>query len=371
MTTAARSIDYVRLAAQQAPVREELLAAVGAVLDHGWFINGPEVKAFEERFAALCGARYAVGVNSGTDALVLAIKAMEIGEGDEVITAPNSFLASASAIVLAGATPVFADVRDDQNIDPEQIERAITPKTRAILPVHLTGRPADMDAINAIADRHDLKVIEDAAQAVGARCHDQPVGSLGDAAAFSLHPLKNLAACGDGGVITTSDPDVYEYLTRARNHGLRNRDECAFWSLNSRLDTVQAAMLLVKLDHLDEWTAARRAHAAAYRAALDEVVFIPPEKPHEHNVYHAFVIQTPQRDELMAYLKDRGIDAKIHYPIPIHRQDAAAEMGLAAGSYPVCERQTGQILSLPVSPELSGTERECVIEAVTGFFRSA
>ncbi|MGH7290023.1 MAG: DegT/DnrJ/EryC1/StrS family aminotransferase [Myxococcota bacterium] len=361
------AVPYVDLAREHAALRTPLLEAVGRVLDHGGFILGPEVAAFEERFARLSGARFAISVANGTDALCLALRGLGIGPGDEVITAPNSFLASASSIALVGATPVFVDVAADGNLDPERIEAALSTRSRALLPVHLTGRPAAMERIQEIAARHQLDVIEDAAQAVGAERGGRRVGSFGDAACFSLHPLKNLAACGDGGVITTQDAALADWLVRARNHGLRSRDECALWSVNSRLDTLHAAMLLVKLEHLETWTKARREHAAFYHDALADVVEVPREAPGETCVYHTYVIQSDDRDALRARLAQRGVETRIHYPIPIHRQPAAAGLGLPEGAFPVAERQAGRILSLPVFPTLTSTEREHVARCVRDF----
>lgn len=362
------TVPYVNLALQHRDLKPQLLAAVEKVLDHGNFILGPEVSAFEERFAAYCGTRYAVGVDNGTSALFLTLRSLGIGPGDEVITATNSFLASASAIALAGARPVLVDVRDDYNIDPERVEAAITPRTKAIIPVHLTGRPADMDAILDIANRHGLYVVEDCAQAVGAAYRGRRVGSFGIAGCFSLHPLKTLNAIGDGGVITTNDPKLYATLRKARNHGLRNRDECEFWSYNCRLDTIQAAMLLVKMDYLDQWTSARRANAALYQAELHDVVRVPEDKPHEYAVYHTFVVQAERRDELQRYLQARGIETKVHYPIPIHLQDAAKGLGYHRSAFPVTEKLTQRILSLPIYPELTEAQRNEVVHAIHAFY---
>lgn len=364
------TVPYVNLALQHRDLKPRLLAAVERVLDHGNFILGPEVSAFEERFAAYCGARYAIGVDNGTSALFLVLRSLGIGPGDEVITATNSFLASASAVALVGARPVLVDVRDDFNIDPERVEAAITPRTRAIIPVHLTGRPADMDAILDIAQRRGLHVVEDCAQAVGAAYRGQRVGSFGVAGCFSLHPLKTLNAIGDGGVITTNDPDLYATLRKARNHGLRNRDECEFWSYNCRLDTIQAAILLVKMDYLEEWTSARRANAAFYQAQLRDVVRVPEDKPHEYAVYHTFIIQAERRDELQKYLLSRGVDTKVHYPIPIHMQDAAKGLAYETRNFPTAEHQMLQILSLPIYPELTPTQRELIVDVVQEFYQA-
>jgi dTDP-4-amino-4,6-dideoxygalactose transaminase len=362
-------IPYVNLAAQHAPIKDELLAAVSSVIDRGQFILGDEVAEFERRFAELCGVRYAVGVNSGTDALILALKALGIGPGDEVITVPNSFVASTSCIVLLGAHPVFVDVRADYNMDPALIEQAITSRTRAILPVHLTGRPADMDPILEIARNHRLQVIEDCAQAVSAEYRGKRVGSFGIVGCFSLHPLKTLNACGDGGMLTTDDADLAEQFGILRNIGLKTRDDCVVWSGNSRLDTIQAAMLLVKLNYLDEWTEQRRTNARFYQEKLASLpqVQVPMDKPYERAVYHAFIIQADNRDELRAHLAERGIGTAIHYPVPIHLHRAARNLGCGPGSFPVAERQAQRILSLPIYPELGDTRLKYVVDSIHSF----
>ena len=368
LSAAQIEVPYVDLAVRDDTLRSAMLAAVDRVLRSGQFVLGPEVEAFEREFAAYCGTRYAVGVANGTDALILSLQALGIGPGDEVITAPNSFLASASAIAIAGARPVFADVRHDYNIDPACVANAITPRTRAILPVHLTGRPADMDAIMDIAARHHLAVVEDCAQAVGARYRGRSVGTFGEAGCFSLHPLKNLSACGDGGVIVTDDEALYLRLRRARNHGLVDRDACEFWSANSRLDALQASILRAKLPHLDGWTEARRTTAAYYAERLRDVVDVPMTRPHEYAVYHTFVIQADERDELIAFLARNGVGAKIHYPIPCHLQKAALSLGYRKGDFPVTEAQSRRIVSLPVYPALGAAQRDHVVRAVRRFY---
>jgi dTDP-4-amino-4,6-dideoxygalactose transaminase len=363
-------VPFVNLGLQHRIIKDELLNIVSGLLDSGQFILGEDLLKFESSFAHLCGTKYAIGVANGTDALFLSMKLMGIRQGDEVITAPNSYLASASSIYLAGATPVFADIREDFNIDPEQIKKAISPKTKAIIPVHLTGRPADMDAILAIAQEHHLAVIEDCAQAVCAEYKDKPVGSFGNLGCFSLHPLKNLSACGDGGVITTNNEELYKKLLKARNHGLRNRDECEFWSYNSRLDNLHAAMLNVKLNKLKEWTARRREIASYYHDRLSgSEMIVPTDKPFEKAVYHTFIIQTGRRDELKNFLSGKEIETKIHYPIPIHLQEAAKYLGYRKGDFPVTENQTGTILSLPVFPELTDNQVEYVADTLNKFFK--
>jgi dTDP-4-amino-4,6-dideoxygalactose transaminase len=363
-------VPFVNLALQHQLIKEELLEAAGRVFDHGQFILGPEVLECEKQFALLCGTKFAVGVDNGTSALFLILRALGIGPGDEVITAPNSFMASASCAILIGAKPVFVDVGRDYTLDPSKLEKAITPRTKAIIPVHWTGHSADMDAINAIAKKHNLPVIEDAAQAVGASYKGRPVGSLSKAATFSLHPLKNLSACGDGGMITTHDEELYHTLLLARNHGLRDRDHCAFWSFNCRLDTLQAALLLTKIPRLAAWNKARREHAAFYKKHLSDIpaLELPYESPDVECVFHTFIIQTDRRDELKAFLKEQGVDSVIHYPIPIHLQEAAKELGYKEGDFPVTERQAKRILSLPVYPELTPEQRQHVVDSVRRFY---
>jgi dTDP-4-amino-4,6-dideoxygalactose transaminase len=363
-------IPYVNIAAQHALIKNELLSAMSIVIDNGQFILGDEVAEFEQRFAELCGVRYAVGLSSGTDALLLALKAVGIGPGDEVITVPNSFVASAACIALSGARPVFVDVRDDYNMDPTLIEQAITSRTRAILPVHLTGRPADMDQIMDIAKGKGLHIIEDCAQAVIAEYKGNRVGSFGRMGCFSLHPLKTLNACGDGGVLTTNDGDVAEQIRVLRNIGLKTRDDCVVWSGNSRLDTIQAAVLLVKLKYLEAWTEKRRANARFYQDHLANLpqVQLPSDKPHERAVYHTFIIQADHRAELQVHLARLGIGTAIHYPVPIHLQKAARNLGYGPDSYPVAERQAQRILSLPVYPELEEAELQYVVNGIRSFY---
>ena len=369
LKTSLEKIPYVDLGGQQQEQKAEILAEVEKVLDSGWFILGPNVSKFEEDFAKLHGTKYAIGVANGTDSLFLSMRALGIGEGDEVITAPNSYLASASSIALANATPVFADVGPDYNLDPDALRKAITPKTKAIIPVHLTGRPANMDAIMEIAREHNLFVIEDCAQAVGATYKGQPVGSFGDTGSFSLHPLKNLAACGDGGVIVTNNEELYKYFLKARTHGHKNRDECDFWSYNSRLDALQAAILNVKMKTIREVNERRREIAAIYQSKIADVVWVPTDTADEYAVYHTFIIKTDQRDALQQYLADHNIDTKVHYPIPIHLQKAAAYLGYKKGDFPETEKQTEQILSLPVYPTLTDAQVHRICDTINEFFK--
>lgn len=364
------NVPYVDLAEQHAPIKEKLLEAVGKVLDHGKFVLGDEVAEFEKRFAELCGVRYAVGLNSGTDALILALRALGVGPGDEVITVANSFVSSVSCIICVGAKPVFVDVRDDYLINPDLIEKAITPKTKALLPVHLTGRPVNMDEVMAIAQKNKLAVIEDCAQAVTAEYRGRKVGSFGDTGCFSLHPLKTLNACGDGGVLTVNNKSLYEKILTMRDNGLQ-RHRCLVWSPNSRLDTLQAAMLLVKLDYLEKWTQERREIARLYREHLKGIpeIQLPVAEQNTRAVYHTFVIQAERRDELQTFLAEQGIGTKIHYKPPIHLQPAALDLGYGKGSLPVTERQAQKILSLPVSGQVTHDMLEYVVNKIREFYQ--
>lgn len=361
-------VPYVALAAQAATIKRELLAAVEGVLDSGRYILGPEVQAFEREFASICGVSSALGVANGTDALILVFRALGLRPGDEVITAPNSFVASASAIALAGGRPVFADVRADMNIDPARVEDAITPNTRAILPVHLTGRPAPMREIMEIAGRRGIAVVEDAAQAVGARLDDRPVGGWGMAGCFSLHPLKNLHAYGDAGMVSAGDADLAAALKQARNHGLRDRETCDYWSPNSRLDELHAAMLRVQLRQLPAWTAARRRLAFRYNELLRPYVEVPDEAPGEFHVYQTYMIQADRRDQLRQFLVANGVEALVHYAVPIHRQPAARALGYRAVDFPVAEGVVGRILSLPLYPALTEAQQDLVVALIRRFY---
>lgn len=363
-------IPYVNIAAQHKPIKGILLSAIENVIDRGQFVLGDEVDEFESRFAELCGVRFAISVNSGTDALIFALRSLEIGPGDEVITVPNSFIASTSCIILVGAKSVFVDVREDFNMDPGQIERAITSRTKAILPVHLTGRPSDMDPIIQIAEKHGLYVVEDSAQAVLAEYRQRRVGSFGSANCFSLHPLKTLSACGDGGVVTTNDEAIYEKVKVLRNHGLKTRNDCITWSGNSRLDNIQAAILLVKLTYLEKWTEKRRSNALFYQKNLGHIASLvcPSEREHEKAVYHTFIIQAEQRDELQAHLVEKGIETAVHYPVPIHLHPVAAGLGYNKGDFPVAEQQSQRILSLPIYPELDEDKLRYVVDAIEEFY---
>ncbi len=363
-----RPVPFLALAQQTREIKRELLAAVEAVLDSGQFILGEEVSRFEREFAKYCQTKYALGIASGTCALHLALEAAGIGRGDEVITAPNSFVASASTIALVGATPVFADIGPDLNLDPNLVEEALTPKTRAILPVHLTGRPAPMTEIMDISRRRNLKVIEDAAQAVGAALNGKRVGGFGDAGCFSVHPLKLLHACGDGGVLTTNDPEIYAHIQKSRNHGLADRSTCEFWSYNCRLDEIQAAMLRVQFKHLADRTETQRRIARRYAERLRSCVMVPVEADGEYCVYQTYIIQADRRDDLQRYLAGQEIQTFVHYPIPIPLQPAARTLGFSPNDFPMTMKAAERILSLPIYPELTDDQQDYVIESILQFY---
>lgn len=361
-----RAIAFTALPRHYADEREEVLAAIDRVLQSGHAVGGPEPEALEAEISEALGGRVeTVTLASGTDALRLALIGLGIGPGDEVITQANSFIASTAAICQVGATPVFADVRADQMIDPADILRHITPRTRALMPVHLTGQMADMDALRAIAERHHLAIIEDAAQAFGSHSHGRWAGTLGDIGCFSAHPLKNFNAAGDAGFLVTRHADIAARIRRLRNHGLADRDTALEFGYVSRLDAIQAAILRLRLPKLPHIIAQRRANADYYRQHLDpERVMLPVHRRSVHHSYHLFVIQVPERQRLRAALAAAGIATKIHYPIPIHRQPAAAHLGWAEGSLPVTEAQAHCILSLPIHQYLTLDDIEYVATLV-------
>ncbi|GAB4563753.1 MAG: DegT/DnrJ/EryC1/StrS family aminotransferase [Anaerolineae bacterium] len=368
MTT---TIPLVDLKAQYQLIRDEIDAAIQRVIDNTAFIMGPEVKAFEEEFAAYCEASYAVGVSSGTAALFLALKACGIGPGDEVITTPMTFIATAEAVSQAGARPVFVDIDPrTYNIDPDQVQAAISPRTRAILPVHLYGQPAEMDPLLAIARRHGLWVIEDAAQAHGARYKGRRVGTLGDIACFSFYPGKNLGAYGDAGAVVTNNPELAARVRALRDHGRRSKyvhDELGW---GERLDALQAAILRVKLRYLDQWNEARRQRAQTYSELLADLNVVLPFVPsHIEPVFHCYVIRTPRRDEVLQALREQGIGAGIHYPIALHQQPAYRSLGYGEGAFPVAEQCSREVLSLPMYPELTQEQQQLVVDALRNAMR--
>lgn len=364
-----RQVPYVDLARQFADERAELMPAIEAALSRADYVGGAAVEQLEKELAAFLQVRHVVALASGTDALILGLRALGVGPGDEVITPPNSFVASTAAVVAVGATPVFADVLEDQNMSPQAVAAAITSRTKAIMPVHLTGRMARMDEIGTLAARHGLAVVEDAAQSIGSRYDGRHSGSVGTVGAFSAHPLKNLNAAGDAGFLTTDDDAVAAKVRLYRNHGLIDRNTVECWGTVSRLDTVQAEILRYRLRRLPWVIERRRANAALYRELLADLpVFMPPCRDAEFNTFHTFVIQVDRRDQLQAFLGARGVGTAIHYPVPIHLQPAAAGLGYGHGAFPVSEAQASRILTLPVHQYLEPCEVEYVAEQVRAFF---
>ena len=360
-------IPFLNLTAHHAPLRAEFSAAIEEVIDAGAFAGGPFVARFEEEFAAYCGTRAAVGVGNGTDALWLSLLALGIGPGDEVITVPMTFMATAEAISYCGARPVFVDIDDlTYTMDPELLERAITPRVKAIIPVHLLGQCADMDPILEISSRHGIPFIEDACQAHGATYQGRRAGSLGTAGCFSFYPGKNLGAFGEAGAITTNDPDLAARMRMFRDHGQARKYHHDVVGWNARMDGIQAAVLRIKLSHLDRNNAARRAHAARYAELLSDIpeLRVPAEAPYGQHVYHVYTVRVPDRDQILEGLQQRGIGCGIHYPIPVHLQQAYRSLDVPRGSFPVAERCAGEFLSLPMYPELSDEQIAVVAEAV-------
>lgn len=357
------NVPFLDLRRHHAPLRKELTAAFEAVVDASAFTSGPFVSRFEQDFAAYCGSKFCVGVGSGTDALWLALLALGIGPGDEVITVPMTFMATAEAITYAGAKPVFVDIDPSTyTLDPQALESAITPRTRAIIPVHLYGQTADMEPILQIAQRHGLKVIEDACQAHGATYRGKRAGSLGDAGCFSFYPGKNLGAFGEAGAIVTDSEEMSRKVQMFRDHGQARKYHHDVVGWNARMDGIQGAVLGIKLKHLDEHNQARRRHAEQYRALLGDLpgVTLPFERSQSQHVYHLFVIRVSERDRVLKELENRGIHCGIHYPIPVHLQEAYRSLGLGRGSFPVSERSADEVLSLPMYPELTGEQIESV-----------
>ncbi|RRR67906.1 MAG: DegT/DnrJ/EryC1/StrS family aminotransferase, partial [Candidatus Viridilinea halotolerans] len=365
MTTPVPLLD---LKAQYASLREAINAAIMRVVESQHFILGPEVEAFEQEVAAYVQCQHALGVSSGSDALLMALMALELGPGDEVITTAYSFFATAGAIVRVGARPVFVDIdAQSYNLAPALIEAAITPRTKAIIPVHLYGQMAEMAPIMALAERHGLAVIEDAAQAIGAEEQGRRAGSIGHMGCFSFFPSKNLGGFGDGGMVTTNDPDLAARLRLLRNHGAQPKYYHQRVGGNFRLDAIQAAVLRVKLPHLDGWTAARQRNAATYRALLAAAghpVAAPTERPGVRHIYNQFVIRTPQRDALMAHLSAHQIGCEVYYPLPLHLQVCFAEWGYQAGSLPESEAAARETLALPIYPELTEAQLAAVVGGV-------
>ena len=365
------AIQFVDLKRQYLTIKEEVGKAMQDVMDNTSFVLGKPVETFEKNFAKYCGTKYAIGVASGTDALFLALKAAGIKAGDEVITAPNSFIATAAAISHTGAAPVFVDVEEASfNIDPKRIEKAITPKTKAIIPVHLYGQPADMDPVNEIAEKHDLVVIEDACQAHGALYKGRRTGSLGAVGCFSFYPGKNLGAFGEGGMITTDDSEIANVVRELRDQGQERKYFHNRIGFNSRLHALQAAVLDVKLKHLDSWNEKRRKNAELYAEELGRIGIAPPEESeYAKHIYHLYVARVQKRDALIEFLKKNDIFASIHYPVPIHLQKAYAPLGLKRGSFPITEKMADEIVSLPMFPELKEEEIRLIAQKIKEFLK--
>jgi dTDP-4-amino-4,6-dideoxygalactose transaminase len=348
-------VPYFDLAEQYAEIREEILAALDAVCQQSQFILGDEVRRFEEEFAAYCAAKSCVAMNSGTSALHLALLAAGVGPGDEVITSPNTFFATAESISYTGARPVFADIcPQTANIDPRALERAVTERTRAIVVVHLYGRPADLGAILEVSERHGVPIIEDACQAHGATYRGKRVGTFGLAAAFSFYPSKNLGAYGEGGALTTNNDEVAQFARAMRDHGQAGRYRHDAVGFNYRMDGLQGAVLRIKLRHLDEWTAKRRELAQVYRALLaGAAVDVPEDASESECVYHVFTAYVDDRDGVRAALAARGVSTSVHYPVPVHLQKAYARLGYERGAFPHAERACDRALSMPLFPEMT------------------
>jgi dTDP-4-amino-4,6-dideoxygalactose transaminase len=359
-------VPFLDLGAAYRELKPDIDAAVARVLESGWYILGPEVEAFEAEWAAFCEAKHAVGLANGLDALILALRALDIGAGDEVIVPSNTYIATWLAVTEVGATPV--PVEPDPmtyNIDPARIEAAITSKTRAILPVHLYGQPADLDPILDIARRHDLRVVEDGAQAHGARYKGRRIGAHGDIVCWSFYPGKNLGALGDAGAITTNNAALAQRVATLRNYGSRQKYINEERGLNSRLDPIQAAVLRVKLVHLDAWTERRRAIATLYSEKLPSTVLVLPHVPiWAEPVWHLYVVRHAERDVLQADLSEQGVGTLIHYPIPPHMQAAYAALGYAQDAFPLSRKLAEEVLSLPIGPQLSTEDCEAIVAAL-------
>jgi dTDP-4-amino-4,6-dideoxygalactose transaminase len=362
------NVPFLDLKAGYLELQAELDAACRRVLESGWYVLGGEVEAFEQEFAAYCGVRHCIGVGNGLDALHLILRAMGIGPGDEVIVPANTFIATWLAVSYAGATPVGVEPDEETgNIDPSRIEAAITSRTKAILPVHLYGQPADMDPICDIARRHGLRLVEDAAQAHGARYKCRRAGALADAAGFSFYPGKNLGAFGDGGAVTTDDAELAEKIRLLRNYGSRQKYLHEEQGYNSRLDELQAALLRVKLRKLDQWNARRRAVAASLSEALSQhsLLSAPTVPDWAESSWHLYVVRSPDREQVQRHLAEAGIGTLIHYPVPPHRQQAYATLGYGSGQFPLSERLAAEVLSLPMGPHLTADQ----LDHLTGCLR--
>ena len=349
-----RTVPFVNLRAQYDALKPRIDAAIASVLARSAYINGPDVEDFQNWFASFCGVRHAIGVSSGTRALELVLRGLNVGSGDEVVTSANTFIATAAAITATGARPVLVDVDEATgNLDPNRLDTVVTSKTKAIIPVHLYGRPAAMREILDVATRKNISVVEDAAQAHGAKYRGARAGSLGTAGCFSFYPTKNLGAFGDAGMVTTNDDELAERINLLRDHGRISKYEHAVVGYTARLDNLQAAILRVQADMLDEWNAKRRQVAAWYAQSLPASISSQADNPQDESVYHLFVVRVPKRDEFRAHLDASGVATAIHYPVPVHLQPAYRQLGYSEGDFPVTERLTREIVSLPMHPFLT------------------
>lgn len=370
-------IPLLDLKAQYRPLKAEIVSTIEAVCDEQGFVLGPRVVAFEKAMASYTGATHAIGCASGSDALLLSLMALGVGSGDEVITVPFTFFATAGAISRLGARPVFVDIQPETfNLDPLQLERAITPRTKAIIPVHLFGQCADMAAINRIAAVKQIPVIEDACQAIGAAHSGVRAGTLGTTGCFSFFPSKNLGGFGDGGLITTNDAGLADALSMLRVHGSRVRYLHDAVGINSRLDALQAAVLHIKLRYLDQWAEGRRRNAAMYEACFRQAglldrITLPVTRPENFHVFNQYTIRVQRRDDLREFLKEKGVGTEIYYPLPMHLQNCYKDLGYAKGSFPVSEQAAEQVLSLPIYAELSHEQLQYVVDSIAEFYRRA
>jgi dTDP-4-amino-4,6-dideoxygalactose transaminase len=361
-------VPLLDLKAQYSTLKDEIMAAVSEVLDSQICIGGPKVAELEEKIAKLCGCEFAVGVSSGTDAILNCLMSLDIGAGDEVITTAFTFFATAGCIARVGARPVFVDIDPKTyNIEPSLIKAAITDKTRAIMPVHLFGQPADMDPIMETANKYELAVIEDAAQSISSTYKSKKAGSIGTAGCFSFFPSKNLGGIGDGGMIVTSDQGLYERLVMMRNHGQNHQYHYRYVGGNFRLDPVQAAALLVKLPYLDKWSGARRQNAAYYDSKFAQTAVVTPYIEADcTSIYNQYCIRVPNRDEVAAHLREKNIGYAIYYPVPLHMQGCFKYLGYSRGDLPESEKAAGEVLAIPIYPELTDEMKDYVVEAVAG-----
>ncbi len=365
-----KNIPFVNIAKQWQIEKKNILKVIDNVMSTGSHVGGNEIIKFEKKINNLCNTKFCIGLNSGTDALTFALHSIGIKRGDEIITIPNSFIASTSCIIHLGAKPVFVDVQDDQNINPDLIENAITKKTKAIMPVHLTGRISEMKKILEISKKYKIPIIEDAAQSIGSRYDNKASGSFGLFGCFSAHPLKNLNAIGDSGYLVTNNKKYYNLIKDLSNHGMTNRNKIKNFGYVSRMDNLQAGVLNYRLKNLKKIISKRRENAKFYKKLIDKnYVYIPSEKKYEFNTYHTFVIQVDKRDKLKKFLQNKGIHSSVHYPIPIHLQPASKFLGYKEGSFKVAEKQSKTILSLPIHQYLSNQDIEYISKSINNYYK--